>query len=373
MRLQLTISVTVLAVLASASWALAQESRGPARATASVRVYADDDHVRVISPSAEVEWPVTQDLQLTIGTSVDAVSAASVDVVTQASPSEVQDLRVEGRATLVWSLSSRFRGLAGAVVSHENDYDSARPTLGVQVEVADRNATIDLSYTASIDSVSSAVDSDFSDSRLGHIAALGLTQILDPKTYLDVNLDLRQFSGYHANPYRLVPISNSESSVLFHVAERTPEQRWSAASRLGIRRAIGNEALWFVHASYRYYLDSWSLASHTLDGRILRSLGDGRYLAGLRLRGYRQGAADFYQAYYQAPSAEQVPTHRTRDRTLGGMDSVHAEMTTDAALGAKDGWRLRSTISLTHFWFRDFPAQAERSALTLGLSLLTPL
>ena len=358
------------------SLALAQDTSQERSAEGRLRIYTDNDHVTVVSPSTAASFPLSKALGVEVGSTIDVVSAASVDVITQASPTAVHEVRVEGNAALTWAVSRLQRWRAGAVLSHENDYDSARPTIGAQLEVAERNATIDLSYTASIDRVTSTIDPNFKRARRGHIVAASFTQILDRKTYADVLLDLRRFRGYHASPYRRVPLVDPFSSELVRVEERTPSVRQSAAMLLRLRRALGQEEHWFVQAGYRYYRDDWQVASHTLRGQLLRALASDRLLLSLGVRGYFQGPAEFYQARYEASASEEAPEYRTRDRILGGMRTLSASLTVDASLSGntqEEGWRVRTDLSTAAFSYQNFPAQKERLAMTLGLSIVAPL
>jgi hypothetical protein len=288
----------------------------------------------------------------------------------------VSEVRVEGSTALRYALSPTLRLQSTGILSHENDNDSVRAGVGAQMEVAKRNATLELMYTFAHDQVGSSVDAMFSASRTGHIVAGGFTQILDVRTYLDVLVDLRRFDGYHASPYRRVPMVSASNTELTLVDEQTPGLRDSAAASLRIRRALGDATLWFLHASYRLYADDWSIVSHTLEVQLLRALASERFLVGLQLRGYSQSAADFFAGYYQLAADSSPPRYRTRDRSLGPMRSMHAGITLDAALGRETGasaWRLRTMLSGTRFRFDDFPAQRQRDALILGLSLLAPL
>ena len=376
MRLQLVCEVVsaalVLLVFARQSAADDADSNTETR----LRIYADSDHVTVVSPSVSSRFGLGDSLDVDVATSIDAVTAASVDVITSASPSTVHELRVEGSSTAIWSLSSTMRVRAGGVISHESDYDAYRPSVGGQIEVAERNATIDVSYTAAFDEVGHAVDSTFERSRRGHIAAASVTQILDARTYLDVLVDVRHMRGYHASPYRQVPIRDAATPALEVVDERTPSLRRSGAAQVRLRRALGGRDDWFVHGSYRLYGDSWRVMSHTLNAQVLHAIGDDRFLLGLHLRGYHQGAAEFYRAYYEGLGDGGVPEFRTRDRTLGGMQSLHASLTCDAALSKKrvaNPWRLRGMLAATEFLFTDYPAQRERRALTVGITLHAPI
>lgn len=334
----------------------------------SVRLYADDDHVTVISPSVSARFAASESLAVNVRAKVDAVSAASVDVITSASPTRMHELRMEANITTAWSATRRWQLRGSGTVSYESDYLSLRPTLGAQTEVADRNATFDVSYTPVVDSAGNANNSEFARKRRGHILIGGFTQVLDSSTYLNIVLEARHLKGYHASPYRRVPLQNNDSSALLFVEERTPTLRQSAVAMLQLRRAIGADASWFVHASYRGYWDSWRVASHTLSARVFHPLARERFLLGAHMRGYAQGAANFYQPYYETSGQMDAPVYRTRDRTLGGMHSLHGSLTADTSLGS---YRLRTSTSITKFRFRDFPAQRDRSAVTLELSLRT--
>jgi hypothetical protein len=162
----------------------------------------------------------------------------------------------------------------------------------------------------------------------------------------------------------MVPIIDRHSTELQQVAEATPRARHALAALLRIRRALGGQARWFVHADYRYYLDSWSVTSHTLSGWLvfapLRSV-----LAGAQLRGYTQTAAAFYEPYYYATTGN-VPQHRTRDRSLGRMRSVYAAVLGQVTIG---DFRLVALAGATRFFFLDFPPQSRRTAFIGSLSV----
>jgi hypothetical protein len=369
MRLQLTL--LFFALLAPHGVVHAQDASS---AEAGLRVYSDDDRVTVISPSASTSFAASEEVDISLATTVDVVSAASVDVISQASPTEVSEVRVEGGATATWALASTLRLQTGATISHENDYLSARPMLGTQIEVAQRNATIEATYTAAIDEVGHAIDKEFSRKRRGHIAVFGYTQILDTRTYLDAVVDLRQMRGFHASPYRMVPITDPRSSALTSVTERTPKTRRSAAALLGFRRALGEQ--WFMHGSLRVYEDDWDIGSQTATLQALRSFADSRYLVALQVRGYRQSAAEFYRAYYEVSGTMNIPEFRTKDRTLSAMRSMHGSLTFDTALSSGDpeeSWHLRTMVSVTRFEFLNFPAQRYRNATILDVSLVAPM
>src|SRR5690606_36773215 len=111
-------------------------------------------------------------------------SGASVDVISEASPQAIDEVRVElglgatfrpGRAT---SLRARVRG------SNENDYRSIGVELGGALELARRNTILDLGYAAYSDRVGTVLDPDFAAGKHLHRAAFTITQIVDRRTYV---------------------------------------------------------------------------------------------------------------------------------------------------------------------------------------------
>jgi hypothetical protein len=342
-------------------WHRSASAEPPAEAPrleGSVRVYADDDRVTVVTPSARGEAPVSAELSADAEVVVDIVSAASVDVVTQASPATVREQRVELGAGLRYAPSSTTAISARAIGSHENDYDALRLSAGGSAELAERNLALALTYTLGLDAIGSAVDPALSASRQSHLVALSLTQIADPRTYLDLVVDAGWLDGYHASPYRRVPIESATTPAVLRVEEQTPERRLRLAALVRARHAFGAPARWFAQAWYRYYLDDWAIDSHTAGARLARELGGDTEL-GLQLRAYRQSAAEFYRARY-IDDGEGAPRYRSRDRTLGRMSSVYAQLVVER------GWLLASA-GVVRFEFRDFPAQTGRTAAIVSL------
>lgn len=330
---------------------------------ASLRTYADDDAVTVVSPAAAAHVLPADDVAIDANVTVDVVTAASVDVITHASPATVHETRVELGATAAWSYRPTAALRLGAIGSRENDYLSLRVTGGWRGELARRNTTLDLAYTAAFDRVTHAVDDEFSEARSGHQLTGTVTQLLDRRTYVDVVVDASAFTGYHANAYRTVPIIDSSTTELRRVPERVPELRAGGAALVRVRRALGDT--WFARASYRLYADDWSVVSHTAELAVVTAPRWRDALVSVSARGYTQSAASFYRAAY----VDDEPEYVTRDRTLGGMRSAHVGVTGELALGPA---RVGATLGAARFWFLDFPAQARRTAAIGGVAVTVP-
>jgi len=358
MRLQLICICTFLStigVVGSQGTLRASDER---QASASVRVYADDDHVTVVSPAATAQVPLDRAVTVDVGTTVDVVTAASVDVVTQASPGTVHELRVEGRVGGRWELLNRHALATRAIVSQENDYRSLHWMLGWRTELAQRNTTLDLRYTAGIDQVGRSNDPTFSRFKGLQQITFTASQILGTHTLADLVLDGQTTFGYHANPYRAVPIIDPASTFLYRVPETTPERRVAGAALLRLRQALGDRPRWFLQADYRFYGDSWEVTSHTVSFQPVFS-PTGSIRIGALLRAYTQAAASFYQPNYF--DANGPPALRTRDRTLGGMHSWYGLGTLDVRI--VDDLQLLVSAGWARFYFHNFPPQSERTAL----------
>lgn len=355
MRLQLT---SALAAVLGARVAIAEPTEQPG-ASATLRVYTDDDHVTVVSPSGSVRAAVTPDTSLMADVTVDAVSAASVDVVTSASPRTVEEQREEvglaGTYRLAHDTTWFTVGVRG---SHEHDYDSIRARLGARRELAQRNTTLDVTYAIGEDVARSVVDDAFRATRTSHELMLVTSQLLAPRTVADLIVDASVAWGYHASPYRQVLVDQMSSPIALRVSEQTPDRRASIALAARLRQALAYRL--FASATYRYYRDDWQIASHTGTAELLRPTAS-RWLVGGLLRGYVQDRAEFYRARYD--DADGVPRFRTRDRTLGAMRSAHAALTVDVALDDDHAWHVIGSVGVMRMWFLDFPAQANRDAL----------
>jgi len=93
-RVRLQLIAAAIASTATLSTATADPT-DPDAVTSSFHVYADDDHVTVISPSTRVIAGLGPRTSLAVDATIDAVTGASVDVVSSASPATVHERRVE--------------------------------------------------------------------------------------------------------------------------------------------------------------------------------------------------------------------------------------------------------------------------------------
>ncbi len=350
MRLQLTLLVALTRVLHA-------DPSVESGATIGLHVYADDDHVTVVSPSASIGADVTPRLSMSADTTVDVVSAASVDVLTSASPRTVSEQRVELGLASTYRYHRATWWTLGVRGSHEHDYDALRLRASAKTELAQRNTTLQIDYVFGHDGVASMMDRSFHRERTSHELMLGASQLLSRRAIVDVVIDLTRADGYHASPYRQVVVDVPASPLPLRLEEATPTLRTSIAVAGRIRSSLTRR--WTTSASYRFYADTWSMLSHTITTEIDRSIGG--WLVGVTVRAYSQSNAAFY-----APRYTGQPRYRTRDRTLAAMGSLYGAVTLDAPIAS---WHLVASAGVLRMWFIDFPLQSDRNAVLMFSSL----
>lgn len=347
MRLQLTVCAACLAALIGTTQAQDAEP-GEGTATSRLLVYDDDDATTVVTSMLDAQATLPGTVSVGAYTVLDAVSSASVDVVSAATE-RWDETRVElgARAGVPW-LGSNF-SLAGAR-SQENDWLSHSVSLGSTREFFERNTLVSVGYGFTSNQIGRAADPSFERSLSSHSISLAVGQLLDGRTRGGLSYDFQRLFGYQSSPYRYVQAS--DGSV---VAERHPTKRLRQAISGFLLRSVTDSMS--LRMDYRLYRDDWGIWSHTAALRLAYELSRS-FRAGLEGRFYNQNKADFYRGTYPASFR-----YMSSDRELasfwdlGGSAELAAEfgpVTLDAKFGA------------IYYRFRNFPALPERLALLVG-------
>ncbi len=328
MRLQLTASLLLLGHLGVAR---ADEANALSFDTL---VYSDTDNVLVVSPQVAARRALDdQGGEATARAVVDVISAASVDVVTQATPG-FTEVRREADLAASYRIGSLLPGLRYRY-SDEPDYRSHGFGGTLARDFADHDTTIAFGYDLSLDTVgrSGTAFSDWSRDLTTHTAELSWTQNLGPRTIGRLAYSLVVQDGYLEKPYRYVPLFDPatlteldadgmtldrDNFSSYRLPERPPEEvpdrrvRHALALR-GLRFVPGLGAL---QADYRFYIDSWGMQAHTVDATI--RIPAGRFRIDVEDRLHWQGPVDFWRRVYTIDAAGEVPRWRSVDRDLGG-------------------------------------------------------
>lgn len=320
MRLQVSLALVLWAATAHAD----------SRATAFVSAYADDDDLTVISPELSLRQEVSDWLDVEGSYEADIISAASVDVMTAASPHGYEEMRHGLSAGVVYKPEREIRFGLKYLPSWETDYDSHALALSTAYEWLERRLEERLDLRVSFDRVGRAgePESEWRDLRIVALSP-SLSYVLDRWTVASLAYEIQAQDGFQSSSYRFVPVRWSGTTTV-SVPERHPEWRVRHALALGVRHALSRS--WFVSGGYRFYRDSWGLGSHTANAGLEHAAKRERVIVGVDARGYYQGEASFYQERYAAPPGT-FPVYRSRDKMLSESWSVLAGLRGEVGLG----------------------------------------
>lgn len=274
------------------------------RAEALFHVYKGGG-VTATGPAFLVRKSLADKVSLSGMVYVDAVSNASIDVVTTASP--YKERRNEFGLGLDYAVRDSLVTL-GIGASKEPDYSTRSVSVDIAQETFGGMTTVNLGFTRSADEVGKIGEAAFFDQAKHWQYRLGVTQILTPKWLASVNLEAVSDTGFLGNTYRVARVFGAA------VPERHPRTRSSRAVKF---RAIGDMGRRdAVRAEYRYFWDNWDVKSHTVEAGYSRYLGES-FLADGFIRYYTQGAALFYSDNAQAETL-----YVSRNRQLSAFDNV---------------------------------------------------
>jgi len=312
------------------------------RAASEVSGYTDSTHVNVLSPSvnASVSSP-TAGWNFGGSYLVDIVSAASPDIVSEASP-PFHEIRQAGTFTAGYK-PGLYGGQVSGNVSSEPDYLSVGGGFSLTADLNDKLVTPTVGFNFSHDTIgrSSTPFSVFHHNLDTSEFEGGAAFVMSPTSVLLLSGTLQLERGDQSKPYRYVPMfdpvtaanvrpGQSYASVnLARQSVRPLEQLPLARDRY----AVGAR---FVHRfegatlrlEERLYHDSWQQSATTTDMRFMTDVSD-RLRLWPHLRFNAQNGVNFYRLAYATqidPTTNTfvVPALRTGDRELSPMIGLTA-------------------------------------------------
>lgn len=342
----------------------AQARKPTVAASAELAGYTDSMDVHVASPS--VSATVSDE---TAGWSaggrylVDAVSAASVDIVATASP-RWNELRHVGSGEVSYKRGPASVTASGGV-SQEPDYRSIIGAVALTVDLLDKNLTPFLSARYGYDDVGRrGLPRDRWEVLQKGGLQLGATFVINRRMIASVQLDADFERGYLAKPYRYIPLFAPGTGAEVPAGApprqvnelRLDERPVDSVPRKRDRYALtgriaGRAGRTTLRLDERIYTDSWGLWASTTDARVMVDVGQ-RWLLWPHLRFHTQSSVSFWQRAYQIVPQDDgtlvVPRYRTGDRELSRLDTV------TGGLGVK----LRLSPSTDAPWFLSFQFDA---------------
>jgi hypothetical protein len=168
------------------------------------------------------------------------------------------------------------------------------------------NTTVSLSlqmYQDTVDMIRyNGVNEDDED-RNTYTVNLSLTQILTPRSLLDLTLSHTEQDGFLATQYSSVFINGEETYEIL------PDTRSRDSITVRYKHAVGETDAW--EGGVRQYTDDWGIGATTLDLRYFKYASDD-LLFEPTYRLHAQSEADYYK-----PSFTAAETYQTSDPDLG--------------------------------------------------------
>ena len=194
--------------------------------------------------------------------------------------------------------SRQFPGVNVAVGlgnSRENDYVSTGWSLNTLSDFNQKNTTLLVGVAGTDDDVKVFFQRPLVKKRTNDVI-LGVTQLLDPRTSVTVNVTWGRMTGFLADPYKLVQKKTEifpGVSLPLTFGENRPHERNKGILFVRLNRSF--PALrGAVESSYRYYRDTNGTDAHTLDLSWFQRVGE-KVVLRPALRLYDQTAAEFYR------------------------------------------------------------------------------
>ena len=154
-----------------------------------------------------------------------------------------------------------------------------------------------------------------SKTKSGEEFSIGLNQVIDQRSLVQIRLTRSSFSGYLTDPYKLLSVVDNQNQATLgatqrYVFENRPDSRDMKSLYLAYKRSFERGIL---DVSYRLFDDSWEVQSHTLDVAYKFRLSN-RYFIRPQVRLYRQDSAFFYR--HSLKSDEPLPVFASADARL---------------------------------------------------------
>jgi hypothetical protein len=195
----------------------------------------------------------------------------------------------------------------GFAESREPDYVSLGWSVNTLTDFNEKNTTLRVGVAGTDDRVEVFFEPAYLPKHT-HSAILGVTQVLDPLTFVTVNVTLAADEGYLSEPHKFVekgieifPGVTLEEAF----GENSPNQRQSGSIFTSVNHAFP-KVQGAIEGSYRLYSDTYGIVAHTFGLSWLQHVGPRLILEPLG-RFYQQTAARFY--YYNLDDTSIVPLH----------------------------------------------------------------
>lgn len=270
----------------------------------------DGGGVTVQGPSILVRRKFGENFAASANYYVDAISSASIDVVTTASP---YSERREQKSLGAEYLHGKSIYSVNVTNSEENDYKADTYSLGLSQDLFGDLTTVSLGFSRGWDSVGKRGEPAFERNIDRRNYRLGITQVLTRNTLLALNFETVTEEGYLQNPYRTMRYVNVPGSYA-RAPEVFPNTRSSNAGSARVRYFLPWRAA--IEGQYRYYTDSWGIDAHTARLEYTQPWRKWTFTGSYRF--YTQGHADFYSDLFPRASYQNFMVRDKENASYAG-------------------------------------------------------
>ena len=260
----------------------------------------EGDQVKVDGPSILGRKSFGKNTSLYANYYTDAVSSASIDVRTYASPYSEDRTEYSYGADFVFDNSTVAIGYTN---SEENDYSSDTYHFGTSHTMFGDLTTVNLGFSLGDDEVRQNqydINGNFIGNNPGfgdngkldlkrRNYRLGLTQIFTKNLIMNFAFEAVSDEGFTQNPYRSALIIAGGNVT--PTSETYPETRTSDAFAIRANYFLPYRAA--LKFEYKYYEDSWDIKAHTYKFAYTHPFGE-RWTFDAHYRVYQQDQASFY-------------------------------------------------------------------------------
>jgi len=299
----------------------------------------DGGGITIQGPSVLVRKKLGESYSVSGNYYVDAISSASIDVVTQASPYKEKRTQYSLGTDL---LHGKTTYSAGFITSTENDYDAQTAFASISQDLFGDLTTISFGYTRGWDVVGMRDNPDFNEPTDRRNWTLGISQVLTRNMLMGLNVETSESEGFLNNPYRQVRYADPAEPQGYSLQkERYPHTRTGNAAALQLKYYLPWRAA--LDGNYRYYDDTWGIRAHT--ARLGYTHPWRSWTFDGHVRHYTQNAADFYSDLFPYYNAQNF---LARDRELATFNSLTlGAMATWQLNTSRFGWIQRGTLNLS--------------------------
>ncbi|MCW8988886.1 MAG: DUF3570 domain-containing protein [Gammaproteobacteria bacterium] len=246
--------------------------------------------------------------------------------------STFHDTRVAVNAEWEKPLNKTTKVTYGANISKEFDYQSLGVSANFSWDFNNRNTTLTAGAAINADTINpvggvptgltamsaSKLTTGSDDTKTVTDLILGVTQVINRTTLMQLNLNIGSDSGYMTDPYKILSVLDGSGNLRAtdpYLYEKRPDSRSRQALYWKTVMGFSDDVL---NLSYRYYWDDWDVSSHTIEAKYRFSLGDKQYIQP-EVRYYLQDKANFY--YYNLVDGA-IPTYASADYRLADLKTT---------------------------------------------------